>query len=251
MTALAGLAASALLMGLASAPHCVAMCGPTCGAITGGTMHQGLPVVSFSAARYGIASVGTQVRASAPSGAGAILHAGRVLGYAAAGAVVATAFDTLAWLSTSAAALRPVWLLLHATVLAWGLLMAVSGRQPVWSLPGAGKGIQRLRQAQCSRPGLFLLGTGWALMPCSMLYSALLLAGLASGAWAGAAVMAAFSVGGTAALVAAPWLWRQSRARFGRWGDAMAIRAAGVLLCAVAGRALWNDLQAEVARWCA
>lgn len=251
MTAVASLAVSALLLGLASAPHCVAMCGPACGAITGGPVHQGLPVVSFSAAPPGPAPVGVLDRSSAPGRASAILHAGRLLGYATAGAAVASAFHALAWLSTSVAALRPVWLLMHAAVLAWGLLMIASGRQPVWSLPAVSKVVQRLRQARRPGPGLFLLGTGWALMPCGMLYSALLLAALAGDALGGAAVMVLFAMGGTAALVAAPWLWRWTRARFGRWGDATATRVAGLLLTAVAGRALWIDLQAEVGRWCA
>jgi hypothetical protein len=40
--------------------------------------------------------------------------------------------QSLAWLTTQAVALRPVWTMLHAGLLAWGLMLLVLARQPVW-----------------------------------------------------------------------------------------------------------------------
>ena len=82
------LAASALLMGLAGGPHCIAMCGAACAGVT----------------RAGRGS---------PNGSLLAFHAGRLTGYATAGAAAAFAVDSLGWLTTNTAALRPVWTLFH------------------------------------------------------------------------------------------------------------------------------------------
>ena len=81
-----------------------------------------------------------------------------------------------------------------------------------------------------------------ALMPCGLLYSALLVAALSGGAWQGALSMALFGVGSGIWLLVGPWAWQNVRARMdglrAQWGT----RFAGLLLMAVACWALWMDL---------
>ena len=117
-TALAG---TALLMGLAGGPHCVAMCGAACA---------GVIRIARAPEGGGVATLSSGVRDGSASW---VFHAGRVAGYAAAGAVAAAAVGSLAFASEQVAALRPLWVLLHVLVLAWALLLAALGRQPLWA----------------------------------------------------------------------------------------------------------------------
>ncbi|MDO9088783.1 MAG: sulfite exporter TauE/SafE family protein [Burkholderiaceae bacterium] len=82
----ATLALTALLMGLTGGPHCAIMCGAGCAGI---------------------------VRASGGASAWSMgaFQAGRLLGYSVAGAVAAWAVQSLAWLSSTTAALQPLWTL--------------------------------------------------------------------------------------------------------------------------------------------
>ena len=99
-----GLLAAAVLMGAAGTPHCAAMCGTPCAALL---------------RRCGGAALGRS---------GAAFFAGRLAGYAAAGALAAGSLGALEELARLAPVLRPLWALFHAAVLALGLWMAVSGR---------------------------------------------------------------------------------------------------------------------------
>ena len=97
-----------------------------------------------------------------------------------------------------------------------------------------------------------LLGTLWALLPCGLLYSALLVAALAGSVLGGAAVMAAFAIGTSVTMTAAPWLWMRLRGSphipgSGDWG----VRLAGAALAASAAWARWMGLVNNTAPWCA
>src|SRR5690606_7927114 len=122
-------------------------------------------------------------------------HSGRLTGYAAAGAVAALAMDSLAWLTQQTVALSPAWTLMHVAVMAWGLMMMVQARQPVW-VEQAGRAAWRKVQPLVRAPGGLMVGGAlWALMPCGLLYSALLVAALSGGPLQGALTMALFGVG--------------------------------------------------------
>ena len=177
-------------------------------------------------------------------------HSGRLLGYASAGALAAVAMQSLAWFTQQTTALRPVWTLAHVLVLAWGLMMLLQARQPVW-VENAGRSVWgRVRPLVAAPGGVFATGFLWALMPCGLLYSALLVAALSGGAWQGALTMAVFGVGSGLWLVAGPWLWQRLRQRLNvaraEWGT----RVAGALLCAAAAGALWMDLIYRPSLWC-
>ena len=95
------LVATALLMGLAGGPHCAAMCGAACNAIAG--------------------------RSGALSTSMLALHAGRVAGYAAAGAIVAGGVSSLGTFETAAPLLRPLWGMVHVGAIALGAWLLKTG----------------------------------------------------------------------------------------------------------------------------
>ncbi len=211
------LAATALLMGIAGGPHCVAMCGAAC-------------------AGMGRSQVGQSTRALW------VFQAGRMVGYSALG-----------WLSVHSAALRPVWTLFHVAAALLGLLLVWQARQPVWLEDSARKVWRGVRSVTGSLKGgaalapIGLMGVLWALLPCGLLYSAVLVAAMTSSAAQGAGVMALFALGSSASLMAGPWLWlRLGRQGSGQW----AIRIAGLALLASSVWALWMGLVHNTAPWC-
>ncbi|MDM0107419.1 sulfite exporter TauE/SafE family protein [Variovorax sp. J22R24] len=237
----AALLATAFVMGLVGGPHCVAMCGAACESVVRVVRVVRIPAGGAAALQAARPSVPTAVW----------FHAGRVLGYAGAGAVAAVAAQGLALVSGQVAALRPVWMLLHVFVFAWGLLLAATGRQPLWASRighWAAARVQRLTRR--SALGVLASGALWIAMPCGLLYSALMLAALGNGVLAGAGIMALFAVGSALSLLLAPYLWRRLCSGAGlvpkQWGT----RLAGALLAAVALQAVWMDVQAQIEVWC-
>lgn len=191
----AALVASATLMGLAGMPHCAAMCSAPC-ALAGGPRP-------------------------------AKLLAGRLLGYAAGGAVAAASTEALARASQGATLLQPAWALLQSALLLLGLTLLVRGRMPAWlGMP------QKPPQPRHA----FAKGVAWVAMPCGLLHAALLLASLSGSVAGGAAAMAGFALASTPALVIAP-LWRARLLKRGTGGDVLALRLAG---CALAASAAWG-----------
>lgn len=240
MGALWGLLGSALVLGLVGAPHCLTMCGVACAAITG----RG----PAPAARVHWHDLGGQTRWArvAPPARAWWFQAGRLLGYALLGAVAASLVDALGWLLGHGPAWRPVWVLFHSGLLALGLALVLQGRQPLWMTALVHRiGLDR-RWGQRSHLGVWALGLGWVLMPCGLLYSALLLASLSGGPWQGAATMAVFAVGGALALLLGPGVWQHLSGSSRDWGT----RLAGVLLCADGVIALWMDVQASLSFIC-
>ena len=222
----AALAASALFMGLAGGPHCVAMCGAACGGI---------------ARACGGGQAGRATLA---------LHAGRLLSYAAGGAVVAGSVSALAEWAPTVAWMRPLWGMVHLAALSLGLWLLWSGRQPAW-VENLGQGLGRRAAPAAGRVAIVrgpwragLAGSLWIAWPCGLLQSALVVAALASGPASGAAVMATFAAASAFSLWAGPALWmRLARAGgpAGRVSQAGAVRLAGLVL---AGASLWALLQA-------
>lgn len=218
------MAITAFLMGLVGGPHCVAMCGAACAGIG-----------RAAGARSTQALLGFQLS--------------RMLGYGLFGALAAGSVQGLAWLGTNTAVLRPVWTMFHVAALLLGAVLLWQARQPAW--------IETLGQAvwRKARPALtalgprapVVLGMAWALMPCGLLYSALLVASLSANAVEGAAIMALFSIGTSVSLTAGPWLLLRLRgARSGAWG----MRLAGLALAVTSGWALWMGITRPTGLWC-
>ena len=218
------LAVTALVMGLAGGPHCIAMCGAACAGI------------GQAAGERSAQALWT-------------FQLGRILGYAALGALAAASMQGLGWLTVQSAALRPVWSLFHVAALVLGLLLLWQARQPVW-LEAAGRRLWAGARALAAGRGQgapLVLGVLWALLPCGLLYSALLVAAMTNHALEGAAVMALFALGTSVSLLAGPWLLlRVGSLGTGDWG----VRLAGLALAASSAWALWLGLVHDQAPWC-
>ena len=171
------------------------------------------------------------------------------MGYMLLGALAAASMQGLGWLTVYSAALRPVWSLLHVAAAVVGLVLLIQGRQPLWLELGARRVWARVRSATGSmgRAAPLGVGTAWALLPCGLLYSAVMVAALADGIAGGAVVMALFALGSGVMLWVGPWLLL----RLGRRGrDGWGMRLAGLALLASALWALWMGLVHDQAPWC-
>jgi sulfite exporter TauE/SafE len=254
----AALAGTALLMGLAAGPHCVAMCGVASASVIRivRTPSATAPAMASTAAHSTTAlrshgSVAGLDASPRTLPAAVTFHLGRLASYAAAGALAATTVQGLALASGQVAALRPLWMLLHVFILAWGLLLAASGRQPLWATRAGHRATALLRTPRGGLPGLLAAGALWVAMPCGLLYSALMLAALGNGPFEGAALMASFAGGSALSLLLAPWLWRRLRDGTGvLLSQARGNRLAGALLAAVALQAIGMDLWQHIEAWC-
>jgi len=218
------LALTALLMGLAGGPHCVAMCGAACaGLAQAGGEHRQRALWSF--------------------------QIGRLVGYSLLGALAAASVQGLGWLTVQSATLRPVWSLLHVAAIGLGLWLLLLARQPIWLDQGARRLWTRVRHFNARWDGVAPLAVGglWALMPCGLLYSAVMVAALTSQPVDGALTMALFAAGSSVSLWAGPWLLlRLQSVGDGSWG----IRLAGLALVSTSGWALWMGLVHDQAPWC-
>lgn len=200
------LSAAALLLGLASGMHCLAMCGGIVGAF----------------------GVQRPVRIRLQRGKGLewraplAFNAGRIASYAAAGAVVGA-------LGGGAGALFGIWFDWQlALQIAASVLLVLAGvhlagfAAPLAPLELLGRPLWRRIQPLAARlmpfdtPGrAFAAGIAWGWLPCGMVYAALASALLAGGAAAGAAVMLGFGLG------TLPWLLAAG-VGFARWRNALA-----------------------------
>ena len=183
---------------------------------------------------------------------------GRLASYAAAGALVASSVNLLGDWGRELAWLRPWWVMLHLAALALGLWMLRQGRAPHWmaapfqpsAAPTPAPAVAR-RNFPIVKAGT--AGAGWAVMPCGLLQSALVVAALGNDAMEGAAVMASFAVGSGLSLWFGPRLWtwlagagqHGSMTAAGSWlGPVQAVRLAGALLAVGSAWAVGHDLLA-------
>lgn len=228
-----------LAMGVAASPHCVAMCGAPCAALTSGC------------------------RRSASG-----FHVGRLLGYMAGGAVAAGSVSLLAAWSQTAPALRPLWMLLHLAFFALGAWWLLTGRQPDFmkrggAVPAVANGLVPVSFARTRQRTwrAWLAGAAWVAWPCGALQAALLLSALANSPQGGALVMAAFAIGSMPALAMAPWVWSRWQALRGAAASnsaatsaaevaTLGFRVAGASLLLASGWVLTHGLWQRFAAWC-
>lgn len=211
----AALIGTLALMGLASVPHCALMCAAPCAAAVGGGQ---APAV-----------VGFQI--------------GRLIGYAAVGAVAAMAVGLLREASAANAVLRPLWTLLQSGLFALGLFLLIRGRWPAWLGQIGRKPANTVRWQRATGAGLL-----WFAWPCGVLQGALLVAALANTPLAAASAMAAFALASSPGLVLAPALLRKLLAR--PQAQTWAPRLAGAMLVLASSWALTHGLWARIVAWC-
>ena len=219
------LATTAWLMGLVGGPHCIAMCGAACA---------------------GIGQAAGAQKATAMW----TFQLGRVIGYAGLGALAAASMQGFGWLTVQSAALRPVWSMFHVAMMMLGLVLLWKAQQPVWMEQAGRKLWAGARELAMGRGhgAPLVVGVLWTFLPCGLLYSALLVAGLTGHAIDGALVMALFALGTSVSMMLGPWLWLRLKGNgSGDWG----VRLAGLALAASSARALWMAYAHDAAPWCA
>lgn len=180
---------TALLLGLLGGSHCIGMCGGIAATIGMGTGKKPKPALLLG------------------------YNAGRILSYAAAGAIV----GSLSWLLRD----KPVMLALRSAA---GLMLIAMGLYVAqwWSgvtrLEKGGQLIWRFIQPVAGRfiparnlPQAFLLGSLWGWLPCGLVYSTLIWAS-AAGDWQHSALlMAGFGLGTLPTLLLTGLLAQQFR----------------------------------------
>lgn len=233
---------SALLMGLAGGPHCLAMCGSACMGVS--------RMPGNSAVRSLL-----------------LFQAGRLAGYAGLGAVAAESMNALGWLAQETKVLHPLWSMLHIAAVLWGLWLIWRAEQPLW-LSRTAQQIWQLVSGRAAKVGgrnlsPLWLGMAWSLLPCGLLYSALLVAMFTAGALQGAMVMAAFAIGGGLMLTVFPWCW----SHISDWTQVhinwnltpikpmkdwqnLGTRVSGLMLAVTAAWGLYSGLTHSVSPWC-
>lgn len=122
-----------------------------------------------------------------------LVHGGRVLGYALLGALAGALGARLALWLPDALSGRVLQGLAALALLAAGLQQVGDGLL----IPGHGRGSCGMRPGIRSPSPIRLVGQGllWALMPCGILYTVVLLAALSASPVAGFGLLAAFGLG--------------------------------------------------------
>jgi len=217
---------TALWMGLMGGPHCLVMCAAPCAMIA--------------------KTAGKQ-----STRAWMIFQMGRVVGYAALGAVAALSIQWIGDLSVHQVALRHLWSLFHVLAMMLGVVLMWKAQQPLFFIRGSRWVWQKImpnhRPTQTQLHLIFLTGALWTFLPCGLLYSVLMVAALTGNAFEGAVTMACFALGSGLSLGFAPWLLLKVKSLGdGGWG----IRLAGLALATTSAWALWMGLAHNQAPWC-
>ena len=212
----AGVLAGAVALGVASAGHCVAMCGGVAG-----VLEAGLDPSMRSGSRRAVALLS--------------YNAGRIGSYALAGAI-AGAFGVAAERAFPIDGLRlGLRLVAGIVLLALGLRLvglvprsrlveSLGARFFAWLSP-----LSRRVLPVRSPASALGLGALWGWLPCGMVYGALSLALAAGSAWGGALVLGAFGLGTLPAMLVLGTALGKLRARL---ANVWARRAAGVVVAA-------------------
>lgn len=217
---LTGLLWTAFLMGLGGIAHCAAMCGVPCAA----AMPRGIPVLAL---------------------------VGRCLAYGMLGLLAALGAGLVSRWGQQVSMLQPIWLMIQLGAVIMGVWLMWSGHMPrqvnTWGQQAYHR--VRARFIQHDAPGWLkagqplvplFAGMAWAVLPCGLLYAALVVAALAPAPWAGALVMLAFAVPSAIGVWAAPALLKWL-SRFTRSGAPVAAQASTVIPI------LWLDPRAPAA----
>ena len=220
------LLSTTFVMGLVTGPHCVAMCAAPCASVCASACSQQQRPVRWLDYLQ--------------------LNAGRIAGYSVLGALAAATMQAIGWLHLHTVVLKPLWTLAHALVMAWGLMLLILARQPLWADRVGQKALGWMGRFTGKRGGLFAAGSLWALLPCGMLYSALMIAALNTAPLMGALSMALFGLGTSASLLAGAGAWTWLR----KMKPELITRIAGALLCTAAGFALFTDLAGKLLALC-
>ncbi len=213
---------AALAAGFFGSAHCLGMCGGIAG---------------LYAVKLDVASLSRRL------GLGLFYNAGRILGYAVLGFLVAGISRTIAGVIPVLAG--PVRLLSGILIILVGLQIAFHWRPLDWLERSGGAVWQRVAPSArsllpvTSAPKALALGFIWGWLPCGLVYSALLIAATSGDAVNGAWVMTAFGLGTLPAMLLTGLGAAQLQAFMTKtW----ARRGAGLLVVAMGLVTLWMPL---------
>jgi hypothetical protein len=224
-----------LLFGLASGLHCVGMCGGI--------------VAAFSTRR--VVPIVPAARAAPEWRRQLAFNAGRILTYALGGAAAGALGGAAQLMQDALPAQIALFVLAQGVLILAGLYLLGAGRllarfenlgAPLW------RRVQPAAARLAAAPGtLAASGAGmlWGLLPCAMVYAALVTATLAGGPAGGALAMLAFGAGTLPWLLGAGGALAWLRAGPGRT-RLRNVAGALVLGMGVAGLARAEDLRAAV-----
>jgi sulfite exporter TauE/SafE len=205
---LSGLYFSAAIIGLAASPHCLTMCSALCekSAQHCELSHQAKPL-GMSKIYYYLPVL-----------------MGRLISYVVAGALLSLFTTTALNFLSSIAWLKPIWLFSQIAIVLVGLWMLVTGYLPL-SISNVTQSIRSFlgindRHVLPKTSGIYaasayslLAGSLWALIPCGVLHSVLLMAALANSPLEGGMVMLSFGLTSSLSLIIGGWLWSYLMAR--------------------------------------
>lgn len=209
------------MLGLVSSLHCAQMCGPI--------------VLSYSVALESL-TVGHQ--ALVPLRNHIAYNAGRILTYSALGAVAGFAGHTMGLLGrlagfSHALAITSGGLMIVAGIVMLGVIPAHTLSSRFFRIPDQTlKRVAKLISAPDSL-NRFLLGLSLGLLPCGLIYAALIKAMSSGSVFAGAVTMFAFGSGTAGALLAVGIFSSTLRMNVRQWGSrlaALGVTAMGVIL---------------------
>jgi sulfite exporter TauE/SafE len=215
-------------LGLLSSLHCAQMCGPI--------------VITYSLASIQhTAQSRVSCWASLPGHVA--YNAGRILTYVALGAVAGVLGQSMTWMGRLAG-------LSHTASLVAGVAMIVGGLAMMGWLPavaslGQSSAVVTSWFLKPSRKLLtspsiskrFALGLALGLLPCGLIYAALMKSLAAGSAWGGALDMLAFGLGTAASLLAIGVLSTSFRWTLSRWSS----QIAGLAVIAMGALLLWRS----------
>jgi sulfite exporter TauE/SafE len=214
-----GLIFSNFMMGLLGGSHCVLMCGPFCRFIS----------TRKSQNFY-------------------FYNAGRIFGYGILGGMFALFSNSFAGLASSIKTLHPLWVMMHAFFLIWGIYLIFLKKQIpafVWISKISNKIFQH---KGINKFPIFIIGVFWALMPCGLLYSAYFLALISSQWQIGVFMMIAFGFGTFFPLFfyqAYPFFLKKIQL-----SEDQSYFISGVIISIISIIALWMDLTKPITIWC-
>lgn len=207
------------MLGLVSSLHCMQMCGPI--------------VLSYSVSLESLTTSSRGAAVPALLSNHLAYNIGRILTYSVLGALAGAAGQTMGLLGRLAG-------ISHAVAIIAGAAMIIIGIAMLGVIPAQWLGNRLLRIPSfflqragrlITAPGpskRFLLGLALGLLPCGLIYAALLKAMATDSPLAGAATMFAFGLGTSGALIALGIFSSTVRMRLNRWGSQLA--AVGVTL---------------------
>lgn len=207
-----------------------------------------------------------QARAITPSQLA--LQAGRLTSYMLAGGIANLSIGNLRNLASYSAALKPLWTMLLVAAVLLGISLVIYARQPLWMERATRQLSATINRvlltaapqlaAQRGPTSRYVAGLAWALLPCGLLYSALLVAALANDLISALLAMAAFAVGSGVSLQLWSFVWSRAQASDAspkrspkEWQANIGTRLAGAALAVFSVWAIMHNLQASKGDvWC-